>query len=307
MGISIEEFRVAMETYGATRLADEHAPFTHALVPCFKVNGVRLLHSGTYYIIQTGFCSLPAEIRELIEAECEEKPEGNSFWYREIHSVRGILCFVSALEGKYQKEYVDELIDKTYQRILKNLLLVEEIEKPNREAYILQAESIKSVIDEYDSLVNPFANHQLALKAPKDILREIHLEISVKEENAELTLHKPGFRAEFYNHSYGWTYMSSHWRNFQTGSKDGYVEIGHFYTNGLEIGKNDEVLFVTTDFDGKNPALDLRVSLRTGLAWKSSARDRAKPVTKKQLKLLLGFFQKESEFIKKQIIINMVT
>lgn len=46
MSIAIQEFKIAMENLGAKRLLDREIRF-NLLVPCYEVNGVLLIHSGT--------------------------------------------------------------------------------------------------------------------------------------------------------------------------------------------------------------------------------------------------------------------
>ena len=54
MSITIREFHVAMETYGAERLSDYHVSGNSVLVPCFNVAGTYFCHSGTDYIVSIG-------------------------------------------------------------------------------------------------------------------------------------------------------------------------------------------------------------------------------------------------------------
>ena len=65
MGISIAEFRVAMETYGAKRLPDRAGSRTGTDVPCFAIGDVLFLHSGSYYIVQQGN-NVPKEINTKV-------------------------------------------------------------------------------------------------------------------------------------------------------------------------------------------------------------------------------------------------
>lgn len=97
MGISIREFEVAMETYGATRMKDRYGSRFRILVPCFYVRGVEFYHSGSYYIV-TGNQKVPDEIMNQAMAEFKETHPGkDNFWWGEIHTVRGILTLVAML------------------------------------------------------------------------------------------------------------------------------------------------------------------------------------------------------------------
>ena len=51
MGISMYEFKTAMECLGAERVEDCKGSRYDVLVPCFFINGTKFFHSGTYYIV----------------------------------------------------------------------------------------------------------------------------------------------------------------------------------------------------------------------------------------------------------------
>ena len=118
MGISIKEFQMAMEAYGAKRLADQSGSRYDYLVPCFEVRGVHFLHSGSYYIVQREQ-KVPDDIfNEAMAMFGEKHPGGDNFWWGETHSVKGILTLVALLEGRYSKELIDELTNETYKKLL---------------------------------------------------------------------------------------------------------------------------------------------------------------------------------------------
>ncbi len=115
MGISINEFKTAMETYGATRLSD--VKINNTLVPRFFVGDVVLQHSGSDYVFQNGR-EIPTEIMSKAMVELGEKyPGGDNFWCGEIHSVKGLLTLVSMFENRYSKKLVESLTRKTYQKL----------------------------------------------------------------------------------------------------------------------------------------------------------------------------------------------
>ena len=72
MGLSISEFRIAMETYGAKRLDDTRGTRYNVKVPCFSVGDVIFLHSGSYYIVNRGR-EISDEIMKRAMAEFNEE------------------------------------------------------------------------------------------------------------------------------------------------------------------------------------------------------------------------------------------
>lgn len=116
-GITIREFQVAMETYGAERLSNCSGSRSGVSVPCFNVAGTKFFHSGSYYIVYREK-DVPEEIIKLAMAEFGEKhPGGDNFWWSTVHSIKGMLTLAAMLEGKYSKEMVDELTNKTYKKL----------------------------------------------------------------------------------------------------------------------------------------------------------------------------------------------
>lgn len=87
MGITIREFQVAMETYGAERLSNCSGSRYSVSVPCFNVAGTKFFHSGSYYIVHREK-DVPEEIMNRAMAEFGEKhPGGDHFWWGETHSI----------------------------------------------------------------------------------------------------------------------------------------------------------------------------------------------------------------------------
>ncbi len=109
MGISIAEFQVAMEAYGAERLPDRKGIRFKDAVPCFYVRGITFVHSGTYYIVQQGAKASKEVMNEAMAEFGEKSPGGENFWFDGIHSVRGLLTLAAMLENKYSKEDISLL------------------------------------------------------------------------------------------------------------------------------------------------------------------------------------------------------
>ena len=158
MGISISEFRVAMETYGAKRLPDREGSRYSIIVPCFAIGDVEFLHSGSYYVIQCGN-KAPEEIMNKAMAELGEKdPGGDNFWYGGIHSVKGMLTIAAMLEGKHSSEFVNELTNTTYKNLLECSLIQTNVEIPFNSNHSPKMEELRKTLAEYSNIVNPFGN-----------------------------------------------------------------------------------------------------------------------------------------------------
>ena len=164
MGISIAEFRVAMETYGAKRLPDQEGSRYNILVQCFTIGDVNFLHSGSYYIVRRGNRA-PDEIMDKAMAEFGEKhPGGDNFWWGEIHSIKGILTLAAMIEGKYSKELINELANTTYKKLLECSLIQTNVEFPFQSNQSPKMEELYKKLAEYSNIVNPFGNDTIEKK-----------------------------------------------------------------------------------------------------------------------------------------------
>ena len=307
MGISIAEFRVAMESYGAKRLPDQEGSRYAIIVPCFVVKDVKFLHSGSYYIVQRGN-KVPDEIMDKAMAEFGEKdPGGDNYWWGETHTVKGILTLAAMLDGKYNKELIDELTNITYKKLLNNTLIRMDIQSPYTK--LIRSPKMKELCEklvQYDSIVNPFASSD-HLKDPIEYFDSLMLSVALGEKTpyARLTLESKSAQARYENDSNGWSFNSI----VQTheNKKSICINMGHYYTNGHDSRPYDEVVFLNKSINrnsyDRNPEdIDLRISLRTGLAWQTYDEENAIPATEEQIALMILYLSKSIKQIRRSII-----
>lgn len=307
MGISIREFQVAMKTFGATRMEDRYGSRFKTLVPCFEVRGVEFYHSGSYYIV-TGNKKVPDEImNQAMEEFGEKHPGKNNFWWGEIHTVRGILTLSAMLEHRYSKEYVDKLTNQAYQEIL-SWHAIQSNERTH--FYADKMEELCKLVAEYDNMVNPFGNHELKLKQPTEYWDNVQVGLVSNEKSTHLGINSDAIATEFHTNSTGWNYNTMAWNNEEKGQESGYTTISHYFVKGKDEKSSDEVIYLsyTTAGDyGERPGdIDLRISLKTGLAWKSYQERDAKPATKRQIKTMIAYLKRDIDRVKRNIINHMV-
>lgn len=309
-GISIYDFQVAMETYGATRLGNRTGSRYDVSVPCFVVgNGVVLLHSGSYYIVQRGN-KAPNEIMNQAMAVFGEKyPGGKNFWYGEIHSIPGILTLASMLDGKYSKELVETLTNEVYKKLLDNSKLKMNDEIVFKEIQSPKMTQLRNLLAEYASIVNPFGNEQLRLKDPIEYLGNVSVEVSAPDESCRSYLSTGTLNARHQKDCDGWSYNSMVLLQKKRRNKS--LHIGHYYNNGEDNRPVDEVIYV--DFNDRAESgyynhpddVDLRISLKTGLAWRTYDDDAALPATDEQYEIVISFLKTTIKSIKHKIVNKM--
>ena len=308
MGISIVEFRVAMETYGAKKLPDQEGSSHSVLVPCFAVGDVRFIHSGSRYIVQSGNKETDKTIDKTM-AVFVEKHSGEE---KEIHSIKGLLTLASMIEGKYSKELIDELTNTTYKKLLKCSLIQKNVEFPFQGNHSPKMKELYKKLAEYSNIVNPFGNGTVELKEPIEYLGNINLSIASKEgENpyARLTLKGRSSNARYVNESNGWYYDTMIF--IQKNRKNGYISLGHYYINGNDNQIVDEVvsLYYKTNRnnnDDHTDDIDLRISLKTGKAWRTHKEEQAVPVTDEQIDIMITHLNISIKKIKQRIIRYMM-
>lgn len=312
MGISISEFRVAMENYyGAKRLPDREGSRYSVIVPCFAIGDVEFLHSGSYYVIQCGN-KAPEEIMNKAMAELGEKdPGGDNYWYSGIHSVKGMLTLAAILDDKYSKEFVKELTNTTYKKLLECSLIQSNAKLPFQNNHSPKMEELRKKLVEYSSIVNPFGNDTVNLKEPYEYTDLIKLSIEYEEGEkpyARLALIGRSSHTEYNTNSNGWDYNST--VDIQLDRKNGYISMSHYYTNGNNC-KPDEVVCldyeaIKDSYDSHPKDIDLRISLKTGLAWQTYKESQAAPATDKQIDIMITYLKISIKKIKQRIVRYMI-
>lgn len=312
MGITIREFQVAMETVGAKRLADREGSRCNVYVPCFYLKGVEFLHSGSCYIVLSGQ-KVPDDIMNRAMAELGEKHPGEkNFWWGAIHSIKGILTLATMLEGNYSKELLDELINKTYKNLLDCSLIKSNVEFPFTDTHNLpKMQKLRELLKEYSNVVNPFGNCNLKFKDPIEYLDKVRVKLKANEGkdkyHSSLYLMNSFTETNFENDINGWCYDSI--IPVQIKRKNGIIHIIHYYYNGNDIYHNiDEVVYLSYASERNKKSfysIDLRISLKTGLAW-NSYKEEAKPVTEEQLDIMIWYLKMTIKKLNKKIIRNII-
>jgi len=315
-GITINEFTVAMETYGANRLENRSGSRYPVSVPCFEVCGVAFMHSGSYYIVQRDR-KVPDDIMNQAMAKfgAEHPGDRKNYWWGEVHSIKGMIVLASLLEGKYATELVDELTNNAYKRLLaetaENIKTVEEIQF--KKINTRKMKELRNVLSAYSQVVNPFCNSQLRFKDPIEYLDKVALKVSGKNisKNAVyVSLSSNTSSVDYRKDIEGWSYQSG--IILQRNRRNKYLKIGHYYNNGLDKHSVDEVIYV--DYSDRADRgyydhpddLDLRISLKTGLAWKTYHEDQAHLATDKELDIVISHLKDSIKRIKHRIVNKMV-
>lgn len=308
MGISIREFQVAMETYGAERLSNCSGSRYPISVPCFNVAGTNFLHSGSYYIVQREK-RVPEEIMNRAMSEFGERhPGGKNFWWGETHSIKGILTLAAMLDGKYSRELVDELTNETYKKLLDCESIKKNVEFPFHKTP--KMEELFEVLAEYSNIVNPFGNSELQLKDPIQYLDTVEVALAMQKGSyTRVNLSTGSYQANFEDNENSWFYDS--FALIQRNRNNGYINMGHYYLKGNDGRSVDEVVRLyykaVRDSYGYHPDnLDFRISLKTGMAWKTGKEEQAELATDEQIKVMITHLKISIKKIKNKIVRNMI-
>lgn len=310
MGITIREFQVAMETYGAERLSNCLGSRYSVYVPCFNVAGTKFFHSGSYYIVHREK-DVPKEIMNRAMAELGEKhPGGTNFWWGEVHSIKGMLTLAAMLEGNYNKERIDELTNETYKKLLDCASIKSNVEFPFHNAHSPKMEKLYKVLAEYSNIVNPFANSEFKIKDPIQYLDTVEVTLAMQEGSyTSLKLSTNLYQAKFKDDKNGWFYNT--YVSIQRNRNNGYLCMGHYYSNGNDGRPIDEVVYldynaIKDSYADHPDNIDLRISLKTGLAWQTYKEEQAEPATDEQIDIMITHLKISIKKIKNKIVRNMI-
>ena len=315
MAISIHEFQVAMETFGAKRLQDRKGRRFNIFVPCFEIADYVFYHSGSYYIVHNAPDSF---IDKAMKEFDEIIPGGYNFWYGEIHSVKGLLTVACMLENRYTKELIEELTSETYKKLFDSEFIRKSCKTSSqthefpfmKESKATLMLELCRLIDEYDNIVNPFTNPEYVFKPPREYTDKINIEVIQKEPFASVCLSTKLVELKYVLHgvSIDWSYTA----DSKVGQSSGFTFINHFYENDCRNGKqyDDEIVYLwytlSDDYEEIHKDIDLRISLKTGLAWKTNEEEKAKIATQKEIKSMIRHLKRMIKNIKREIIDNMI-
>lgn len=312
MGISIREYQVAMETFGAKRLTDVEGTRYSYLVPRFVVSGAEFIHSGSYYIVN----SVPDSIMSRAMAELnEEHPGGKNFWWGEIHSVMGLLTVACMLENKYTKDLVEELTNKTFMTLLDAEFIKEKSKSscktfeypPMNENKAKLMTELLELLDEFDRIVNPFADSAIKIKEPRTYFDKVRIAVSQRQYSGVLNLETDAIELRYAVGGIGvdWSYSMA--ANNEA-PKAGYTIINHYYDTYNK--RNREMLYVRyteTDKHEDLPSnIDLRIDLESGYTWNNYEEKMAKPLNQKTLKTIIRHIKRMINKAKNEIVDNIV-
>lgn len=309
-GITINDFTVAMETYGANRLPNRSGSRYPVSVPCFEVCGTAFIHSGSYYIVQRDQ-KVSDDVMNMAMAKfgATHPGDGKNYWWGEVHSIKGMIVLASLMEDKYTPELVDELTNEAYKRLLAESDIKTAETLPFTEIKTPKMEELRKVLSDYSKFTNPFCNPQLRFKDPIEYLDKVVPDFSGKD-SSYLYLTANTAQTRYLKDADGWSYQSM--VLLQRNRRNKALHIGHYYNNGTDKRPIDEVVYI--DYSDRAESgyyhhpddLDLRISLKTGLAWETYREEQAHPATDKELDIVISHLKDSMKRIQHRIINKIV-
>ena len=305
MGISIREFQVAMEVFGAKRLEDKiDQRFGHRRLPVFEVAGIRFHHSGSNYILH--------EASDVILREAIKKSgKKDSGWY-EIYSVKLLFIVACMLENKYTAKRVEALLSETYRRLLSSELVrkkknISKYEFPSmKESKTALMNELCKLVEELDELVNPFGNEELTFREPGTYMDKVRIEMDeVDDEYVKIILRAYAVKTTYlFKPAIG---ERSYQVEFNEWQVKGDTSISHYRSKYKNA--EDEIIFINykegASYGNILGNIRLKISLTTGLAWDDYKAVLPKPATQKQIKLMIEHLNRAIINIKRGIIDNI--
>lgn len=311
MSITFKEFETAMETYGAQRLEDQDGYEWNGKVPAYQIAGVTYTHSGSNYIRYQSDSPIDI-ILALAKVESGEKEPGEEdFWKREIHSVRGLLTLVTMVDEKYSKNFVDDLNNTIYKKLWDN----PEFKKNNsvvfRNLKTNNAYELYNLLSDFSRIINPFADICVETKEPIDYIDNTKLDIEINDRFVQFWLTNTPCQVTFKTGNDGWMYDAT--ATIDRKYHKALLCIGHYYNNGSDGRPVDEVVRLdyiernTEDSEISEEDIDLRISLKNGLAWsEEQSVEKAKPVTEEQVEEMITHLKILMKKVQKRIYNPMI-
>ena len=305
MGISVQEFKAAMETMKAKRLKDKWGTKYYELVPRFEVQGTEFLHSGSYYIVQSKH-PVSQKVMNKAMSKLGESGNGRShFWDEQIHSVLGILTLVAIMQDKYSKAFVRKCMNETYQKLFADPSIQRKIKKTWKEPTSEKMKQLQKLLKKFDKTINPFCNSDISLKEPIQYIDKIR--VSVTE--VELCLFAENVKTIFNNTSKQVGYHADVSNDEEMGIKDGEILIYHYFDKDQE-GKlfNEGVFLSITSINecGELDEFELSINMKTGLVCLENGNKPTVPATEEQIAIMITHLKMILKKVNKTIITKMV-
>ena len=215
------------------------------------------------------------------------------------------------VDEKYSKNFVDDLMNTIYKKLLDN----PEFKKNNsvvfRNLKTNNAYELYNLLSDFSRIINPYADIFVETKEPIDYIDNTKLGIAVEDRFVQFWLTNTPCQVTFKNGNDGWMYDAT--ATIDRKYYKGVLCIGHYYNNGTDGRPVDEV--VRLDYIERNNEesemseedIDLRISLKTGLAWseKQSIKE-AKPVTEDQVEEIIAHLKVLIKKVQKRIYKPMI-
>lgn len=296
--ITISEFEAAMEQVGATRLGDVR--YCGDAQPCYKAVDIRFLHSGTYQVIILD--KIPVNILGNAIAEIGTEHFSKTTIV-EITSVKGLITLVAMLKECYSKEFVNQLINETYQKLFDYAIVARTRSNLVVQMFNPKMQELCKLIKQFDSLVNPFANYNIRTKIKKysEYMDKVNARFLGDETQTDLSLETESINTQFKCSFTEWEY----WAIKDNRKNGSHTIINHYCFTQKII---DEVISVEDipgikSFEENFSGGNLSISIISGLAWENDRK--ASPVQDYQIKKMINYLQDIVRNIKEEIIDNM--
>ena len=207
------------------------------------------------------------------------------------------------LEGWYSKELINQLANETYQ-ILFNCSSIQSNERNC--LHSPKMEELQKLLIEYDNIVNPFGNRNFKMKKPIEYFDKIKVSFSGYGKETHFQLENEDSSIKVDIEPQEWFYKTTGWNNQEKGRDCGYTCMIHYFDYCQENKMFDEVIYLEHTIENCIEDINLRISMKTGLAWKTYKEDEATLATDEQIEIMMTHLKFCIERAKKTIIDYMV-
>lgn len=297
--ISSIEFRTAMKVFGTK----ENKTVDKYLQPCYTIRGINF----SFFADTVTWLGdeLPEEILEKareILSNGNNQIEDSHFENHTIYTVKGLLTIAALLENKYTKEYIENLLNQTYKRILK---IVNPGKMPKD-----GLTKIQDMLDEFKKCVNPFESG-FDLKDPIEYIDIIKTSIQYFQDPVFPFKISSVIQLE---RKYIKTFLKIKYHKQKYGTRFNIVENGHLVDIVITYNK------ICDDSDGESfretltmtvretarDKINMTIDLKTGKVWKYWDEDKAQKASSEILEKFIFYLKKANEAIKNRITSKMI-
>ncbi len=202
----------------------------------------------------------------------------------------------------------------TFQELINCSSIKSNVKVPFYNTYLPKMDKLYKLLAKYSNTVNPFGNNDLKIKGPGKHFKNVEAYLEVRkafEPYTSLLFCTNSAHTTFTKNEEGFGFYYGTNILVQKNRMNSFLLMGYFSLNRKGDKPTDEIVHLnyttnSNSFKHHPNKIDLRISLKTGLAWQTFEEEKAKPATGDQIVTVCTFLNISIKKINNDIVSNII-